>query len=711
MFRSATAGSTEGRAAVTVLRRAILAVAIGTSGCVGIPEGRYVLQDVKVTGNEELADDEIEEKLASRESPRFLGLVPGFIYDYEIFDRYVLERDLQRVERYYRARGFYSAKARAARVFYDGRNVRVHIVVEEGEPVLLRRVDVHGLDGLPERVAREARRRVLAQLEIGEPFEEEAFENAQRELVAALGEFGYARATSRKNANVDIARGGASVGFWVEPGTPARFGEVRIEGLGPLPAEPVSRALAIRAGDPYDRSELDEAERAVLNLGVFSAVEISPDLGEPTRSDRVPLLVRLEPSRLRSIHLGGGIQADALRTDFHLTAGWEDRNFLGGMRRFQIEAQPGIVLYPTRVPGFQVPERLLPMARLRVDFREPGFIESRTNAIVRTEGNMYPVLVTSEHEEGTPVLGVRDARASIGLERSYWKAYSELTQNFQLNSPFSYVGPLDPDLGTVFVSYPELFASLDLRDDALTPHSGLYVSNELQVAGLGGDARDIKIRPEVRAYVRVARRVTIAARSTVGLLFADNYGDTVETNALTGQPGEGVSRAAWVRDIQLMFLRGFFSGGPGSNRGYAWREVGPHGVVPFFNPGQSSETLFESCDPSSPDYLASVCDLPLGGFTLWELSLELRYPTTKELYGVVFADTSDVAPKVLQFRFDRPHLSVGVGLRYDTPVGPIRVDVGYRVPGAQAPDSADERVPNDVFGLPLALSFGIGEAF
>jgi outer membrane protein assembly factor BamA len=694
-----------------LLRSALALVsALALAGCIGIPKGRYVLDDVKVRNNRALDDDEILEKIATRESTRFLGLFPGIMYDYEVFDRYVLERDLERIERYYRARGYYGAKVRAARVFYAGRSARVYIVIEEGEPVLLRRVDVHGLEGLPPQIRKRADARVRARLELGVPFEEEAFEDAEKQLLLELADHGFARAKSKKAANVDLPHRIASAGFWIEPGDRARFGDVRIVGLGPLPEEPVRRAVAIQPGEPYSQSDIDEAERAILNLGVFASVDIEPDLEHAQNSDRVPLIVRVEPSRLRSVHLGGGVQFDSLKTDVHLTAGWEDRNFLGGMRRFQVETQPGVVLYPTRVPDFEAPERLLPMARLRVEFREPGFIERRTNAVVRAEGSIYPVFLSTDRDDETPVVGYRDVRLSVGLERSYWKFYSALTQNVQVSSPFTYVGEQDADLGTVLVSYPELFSTFDLRNDALTPHSGLYASNKLQVAGLGGDALDVKEQPELRAYVPVTRKITLAGRATIGLLFAANYGETVESNDQNGTSG-GASHAEWVKDVQLMFLRGFFSGGPGSNRGYALREIGPHGIVPFYNPGQSTQELYSSCNPDSPDYSSAVCDLPLGGFTLWEASLELRYPILGPLQGALFADTSDVAPAVMNFRMNRPHLSVGPGLRYATPIGPVRVDVGYRIPGAQAPKSAQEYDPNEIFGLPIAISFGIGESF
>jgi outer membrane protein insertion porin family/translocation and assembly module TamA len=82
------------------------------------------------------------------------------------------------------------------------------------------------------------------------------------------------------------------------------------------------------------------------------------------------------------------------------------------------------------------------------------------------------------------------------------------------------------------------------------------------------------------------------------------------------------------------------------------------------------------------------------------------------LTGVVFTDAADVSARQVDFRFDRPHLSAGIGFRYDTPVGPVRLDGGYRIPGLQHPAGApDEGEPQTLFGLPIALSFGIGEAF
>lgn len=671
-----------------------------------------------MTGNQQLDDDEIEEHIASRETPKFLGLFPGVIYDYETFNRFVLERDLQRIERLYQARGYYNARARAAHVFRSGSKVRVEIVVEEGKPVRLARIDIHGIEPLPAKVQKAARDSAFAELVQGAPFEELKLAEAAKAVTRSLGDEGYAEAKVRSAADVSLPDNVAAAGLWVEPGAPAELGEVTIEGLQDLPEDLVRRTLALEPGTPYSQSELDEAKRALLDLGVFASVEVEPQLdaatSAPNGKRRVPILVKVEKAKLRSVRVGGGVSIDALKSDAHVTLGWEDQSFLGRMRKLELELVPGVVFYPTRFPSFQAPRKLLPEGRVRSEFRQPSFPTGRTSLVVKAQVAAYPALLSTDQDVNAPIIGYLDNRASLGLERGYHRFFASLSHNVQLAVPFMYQGLRDPDLRSVLVSYPALYTTFDWRDSPIHPHRGAFVGNELEVAGVGGDARDLKIQPEVRGYIPLSRRWTLAMRGSVGLLFAQNYGDTIERNAETGQIPTGAERYQWVHDVQLMFLRGFFAGGPGSNRGYAPREIGPHGVVPFYNHGQSRDQAQSDgvdCSPGSASYEAAICDLPLGGFTLWESSLELRYPLIDALTGTTFVDAADVSARRLSLR-PRLHLSAGFGLRYDTPVGPIRLDLGYRIPGLQAPpDAADEGTPSSLFGLPLALSFGIGEAF
>ncbi len=215
----------------------------------------------------------------------------------------------------------------------------------------------------------------------------------------------------------------------------------------------------------------------------------------------------------------------------------------------------------------------------------------------------------------------------------------------------------------------------------------------------------------MRAYIPLAKHVTLGMRGTVGFLDPFDYGSTI------GDPtAQADDRAAWVKDSQLVYLRGFFSGGPTSNRGYPLYGVGPHGAVPFFNPQIQANQIAESCQTS---FDASRCAVPLGGFTLWEASTEVRVGLGGPLEAAFFCDASDVEQHQATFRFDdvtRYHVSCGGGARYDTPVGPIRLDIGYRLPGLN-PNFSDPSVvqadgnPGTILGAPIAIDLGIGESF
>lgn len=691
-------------------------------GCASIPRGMAAVDAVDIEGNRKVSDQDIEEKMATTASPKFLELFRGLIYDYALYDRNVLQRDLERVERYYRARGYYEAKARAGRVRYKSDNhVEVTVEVDEGPPVLLRGIRMDGLEGLTAKEEKAVIEAMKVHLETGKPFEEEPFRKAESAMVRALTDRGFAWAKVERRADVDLPGHYVNAYFVVKRGPKSKFGPMRIEGLGDLPEAPVRQAIDIDKGDAYSTKDLDDAQQAVLNLGTFSSVEITPELKDPPPADAVvPMVVRVRRQKLRSVLLGGGIELDSIRTEAHLHAGWEHKNLFGGFRHFTVDLKPGVVLFPTRIPSFQAPTALLPQERFRAELRQPGFIEARTNGFIRQELNTYPVLLSPDVDPTAPVLGYLEYKGAVGVDRIIWKLFGAPSYNLQYNNPFTYQGALDKNMFGVLVSYIDFFSHFDFRDDRLRPHKGLYIQNDIQFAGLGGDALDVRIQPEVRGYIPLGKKVTLAARTTVGFLMPFNYGDALQA-ANGGVPEDDADQAAWARDIQLVYLRGFFSGGPSSNRGYPLRGVGPHGPVPFYNPGLAAQALRSACadppDPNDPnppknlDYDPRRCNIALGGLSLWEASLELRFPIAGDFSGSTFCDASDVSPASFDLRLDYLHLSCGVGLRYDTPIGPVRVDAGYRIPGAQVPKGAALNDPGKILGIPIAIAIGIGEAF
>jgi outer membrane protein assembly factor BamA len=686
-------------------------------GCYSVPAGRRAVDRVEVVGTTVIPASEIEERLATAPSPRFFGIWGGVVFEYSYYDRFVLQRDLARVERFCRARGFYEARVAAGRVVHTANgHVRVEILVDEGEPVLVDQPQIAGLEKLPDLHLPAANALKLA---TGERFVEDSYEGSKAALLSVLTSEGYAWAEVRGKAEVNLVTHRATVRFEVIPGPQFKIRNVVIQGLtAEIPEKPVRRALRLRAGRKFSADELESARQAVLDLGVFSDVEITwlpgratpgqappvNDKGEPA----VDIIVNTTPSPLHTLRLGGGGEMDVIRTDVHATAGWEDRSFFGGLRHFTVGVKPGVVLFPTTLPTLHAPNRLLPEERARADLRQPGFIEARTNLLLRGEFNIYPILLRPINE--SVIIGYREARGVTGFDRNFFRShlFGSLTANLQANYPFTYHGPLDATLGRVLLGYLELETHLSFRDSAARPHKGVWVGNNLQLAGGIGDIADLKEQPDLRIYIPIAPKVTFALRGSVGFLFPRNYG-----RALAGETSDP---EAFTRDVQLAYFRAFFAGGPNSNRGYPFRSIGPHGPAPFYSPTLSaSQVLTQECNILSSAYDPAVCAVPLGGLSLWESSAELRFPIIGALSGALFADASDVSRARTTLRFDYPHLSTGSGLRYDTPVGPVRFDVGYRIPGLQrigGPiNTALEGDPGTILGAPIAISIGIGETF
>jgi outer membrane translocation and assembly module TamA len=706
------------------------------SACSKIPPGRSAVDSVRIANAHELSAGDIESKLATQASPKFLFLFPGLVYDYEVYDEAVLQRDMARVVRIYQSRGFFGAHARVGEVQRVGPDhVRVTILVDEGPATTNRNVTLVGLEGLPPDVAAGARSAAASLLPAGARFDEQAFEKSKDDLRRALTDRGYAYAAVEGQVEVDVGEHAADYGFKFTPGPFATFGAITFQGLrstnahtpgeNEIPEAPLLRAIDIKPGRPYSTADIASSTQALLDLGVFSSVQIVPDLPNPPPADHVvPLTVKVETTRLHQITLGGGVEIDEIKTDLHVIGGWEDHNFLGGLRDFSVQVKPGVVLYPVRIDNVQGPLRPLLEEWTKVELRQPGFIEARTTGFLRP-------LVEVDPPSNAPVVGYREFKAPVGVERTIFKKlYVALSYNLQVENPFAYVQALDPSLETVFLSYPELLIHLDFRDSAVRPHSGFYFGNSLQVAGgpFGGVASDVRIQPEARAYVPLGPKVTFATRASVGFLWASNYAkdwytDLENSAAIAAEPQGTQLRTELTHAEQIMYFRGFFSGGPTTNRGFPLLGVSPHAVVPFLNPATASQQVQFSCDPASTNFIKDTgrCFLPVGGFSLWELQTEVRYDVSGPLSVSGFCEGGDVSPVENNLRFGYLHLTCGAGAAYDTPAGPIRLDVGYRINPLQQLGEPSEKAAfarDPVFGLqptifnvPIAIAIGIGQAF
>jgi outer membrane protein assembly factor BamA len=676
-------------------RISILAASFIAGACASAPPvGQDIVTAVKIRGGDVARQPELEQGLAT--------------HDGNVLDGDVLAKDLERVLRFYRAHGYYEATVRAARVVREGaHDVRVEIEVDPGAPVRVVRVDIAGLTELPPELARGATRSI--ELEVGQPLVEQRLHDGARALEEHLADAGYAFVKVNERADVSIARRAAHVSYRVAPGPKAVFGNVTLTGLGALDASVVRSTVGLARGEPYSRDDIEAAKRRLFALGVFSSVDIVPNLEHPENRE-VPLQVVLTAGAQRSLYLGAAFEQDSVLARASLRLGWESRNFLGGLRRFSANVTPSLILYPLATDDVPIK----PLGSVSTTFRleQPAFLEARTTGFVQTGLSIYPVLYSDFHP-GDNIIGFQEVKGSTGVERAFARDKLRVRPSYtaQLSFPFMYLGSKPAGLDTVLVLYPEIVGEADFRDNPLDPRAGAYFRLALQVAGyIGGDTDDVRLEPEMRLYAKLSDAVSVGYRAELGLLLPRRcngnptrgcYGDSLTTASTANATDPNV-----VRDQQLLLFRGFYSGGATSNRGYNFREVGPHGTLGFLVPSNVNCTV-----QPVPD----TCIQPLGGLTLWEQSLEVRW-ILSELVGLVFfLDASDLTRDTVSFRLNFPHLSTGTGFRLRTPVGAARFDLGFRVPYMQEVGKrhlpSTEGDPETFFGAPLAFHFGLGEAF
>ncbi|HEX2228884.1 MAG TPA: outer membrane protein assembly factor, partial [Candidatus Binatia bacterium] len=177
------------------------------------------------------------------------------------------------------------------------------------------------------------------------------------------------------------------------------------------------------------------------------------------------------------------------------------------------------------------------------------------------------------------------------------------------------------------VSGPTLGAAWTNVDNLLDPSRGEFVSVAVDHSGQpwGGSYRFYKITAEARKYWSIGWRTVFASRLRLG--FADPLGA--------------------VKNLPLS--ERFYSGGEKSVRGFGRRRLGP----------------------------LSPADDPIGGLSLLEGSFELRRPLWQALGGALFLDFGEASTRRFHVPVRDLEFSAGFGLSYQTPVGPVRVDVGF----------------------------------
>ena len=626
----------------------VLVVACGT------PSGRRepasgagaapIVDAVIIDGVVDVDTDDIAEGLANH--PPI-----GLIFEEEApLDRLTLEIDRRRVESYLKAEGYFLAVVGPPVVepAGDGR-VTVRFDVDQGPPSTVSAVEI---DGVPkESGATQEGLLASTGIEIGERFDYDEYEGAKERLRRSLKDHGHVFAKVQGKVHVRRNTDEASVRYRLAPGPLCRFGALSIETSGGLPRESVRARIDWTEGERFDPERLTVTKRRLYAMSSMDTVRFDYGGGEPRET--VDVSVNASATRAKEVRLGGGVAISNVNTQLRARASYLHHAFLHPLNTLELELRPAVSFLGVfdSYAGVSVEAAATLTTE---DFLKPRliFINAATYQLHRLEAYSAngPKFRTSL---GHPFFSDR-LTAAVGLELRLQDLSSRLNPRVDAQT-LAQIGLRE----RLTVGLVEPSVRYDSRDDPLNPRGGVQAEIGLQ---LGRDFSTspgafMRVGSSAATYVALGRRVVLAGKVRFGFSPVDI----------------GV----------LPITDRYYGGGGDRHRGFVRRRLSP-------------SLIDEDGEP-----------VPVGGTTLLESNLELRVDLFR-LFGFMlgvaaFVDAGDVVDRPEDLDLGRLHLATGGGLRYRTPIGPIRFDLGYRLNryGAADPDPGNR----------LVFHFGLGEAF
>ncbi|MCE4222488.1 BamA/TamA family outer membrane protein [Methylobacterium sp. C25] len=446
----------------------------------------------------------------------------------------------------------------------------------------------------------------------------------------------FAKVISRDPV-VDDAAHVMDVTFTVDPGPRAGIGEVAVSGGEGIDPAVIRSFIYSEPGDPYSPKAISEIRRTVAKVEGVGAIRVRE--GETLDANgNLPVFVEIG-ERERNLL---GVAARYSTVDGPgVRAYYANRNLFGGGETLRIDADLyylGLGYDPfAQQRKFAGIDTTGLGGRLSATFVKPALAGTRNDLLAN-------VFVTREVQQSYLVDA---AGASVGIRHRFSDSFSaQVGIDGQVGRSKDALGTVDYRLIGVPVS-----VNYDSTDSLLDPTKGVRLSASVAPypSFLGSDPG-----------IFVAK----AQGSTYYALDEDaNY-------ILAGRLGFGSVSGASLSEIPDNFR--FFGGGGGSVRGFAYRTLGPRG--PF--------------------------NLPIGGRSLLEASVEARIKVTDTIGVVPFFDAGTAFASSLPDFDERIRTAAGIGLRYYTGIGPIRVDLAFPLDTIKG---YHER--------PVALYISLGQAF
>src|SRR5215471_10972370 len=564
------------------------------------------------------------------------------------FSEQLTRTSVRRIQRAYQAAGYSQVKVDSQVVRQNG-NVQVIFRVDEGVRDVVEQLEVQGNNSFS--VAQLAPQGL--NLEAGKPYSQQLQDKDRDQILAVYLQQGFlnatfqAKATPRKD---DPHR--VQVVYSISEGPQVYAKAVTIVGAAQTRVDTIHTNAAIKVAKPLSLTSLLQGESQLMGLGVFDWTSV--DTREPvTDQSAADVLIKVHEAKRNTISYGFGFEATnrggAIPNGTVALPGLPPvglpSNFVTSEATFW--GPRGSIEY-TRANLFGRAQSLALNALAgRLDQRasgnwlDPSFWNIAwiaTASVWGERSSQNPLFTSRQVQAGLTFQRYLDAKKTKTLYLRYTFARTNLTN---LLTP-ELVLPEDRNvrLSTVSGSYAR-----DTRDDILDAHKGMYQSLEVYLTpeALGANTNFGRVLGQL-AYYAPLKELVWANSVRVG--FEQSFGGA-----------------------HIPLSENFFSGGGSTLRGFPLNGAGPQRPVTV-------------CGNPSDLSTCALISVPAGGHQLLILNSELRFPLKimSKLTGAVFYDGGNVFRSIGLGHFaDQYTNSVGGGLRYSTPLGPIRVDIGHLV--------------------------------
>lgn len=529
-------------------------------------------------------------------------------------------------------------------------------------------------------------------LRAGDPFVVATLAADRDRLQLGYANLGYHRATVTAIPVLSADGTRADVTFRVNEGPATAVQHVLIVGNERTRASTIAREVTVAPGDPLGLDTLVDIQNRLATLGLFRRVRVGLlDHGEDARRD---LLVNVEEAPATTVGYGGGIEvAPRIRSDEQGAAvqqiEFAPRAFVELGRRNLFGKNRSVSLFGSI--GF-LPESEVTGEAGSGDGTTPfGFVEYRALGTFRE-----PRVFDTTADAAVSVVAEQQARSSFNFWRQAVTATVgrpltrtiSVSGNYQLertrtfDEQFTYEDQLLIDRLFPQVRLSSFSGSIvrDTRDDQVNPIRGRYASGNVQLAAraIGSEVGFFRSYLTGQIFQPLgARRIVLAASARVGM--ATGFPRELVQTDEDGNPILGPDGQPAVEVIEdLPASERFFAGGDTTVRGFALDQLG------------TPETIDQN-------------GFPLGGHAVVIFNAELRVPLFAGLGVVGFVDAGNVFARTSDMDFGEIRGALGFGVRYASPVGPIRVDLGFKT------DRRDI-TPGNRESL-TALHISLGQAF